>query len=224
VILEISPGREPALSLEVATPQDLDLPLGPDLEIVTDHVEPEGLALPFRGDLQTWRVRLPKARRTFKVTSTKDGLVLIVTPPRGQAAELFRDSIDLPLSSVELLAEDPEGKLISPLRDKARLSYPGYPDIAAVTIEKDEAVGLRGLSEATLRSLDFDVEKGALRARFDGRVEGAAIRAGAFTSDHRLTLYHKLRYSWRWGLIAVAAAWLVSTTWAAFGGWKQLRG
>ena len=223
VILETSRSQEPALSVEVETPQDLSLRLGPDLELVTDLVEPEGLALPFRGDLQTWRVRLPEARRTFGITSTEHGMVLIVTPERGQATELFPDPLDLPLASVELLAENLQGTLTSSLRDKASLSYPGYPDIPTVTIEKDEPVGLRGLSKATLRSLDFDVEKRALRARFDGRVEGAAIRAGAFTSDHRLTLYHKFRYSWRWGLIAVAAAWLVSTTWAAFGVWKQLR-
>jgi TIR domain len=223
VILEISPGAEPALSLEVETPQNLHLALGPDLEIVTEHVEPEGIEVPFRGDLQTWRVRLPKARRTLEVTSSENGMVLIVTPARGQVAELFRDSLNLPLASVELLAESLEGTLTSPLRDKARLSYPDYPAIQAVTIEKDEAVGLGGLSRAQLRSLALDPPKGALRARFDGIAGRAVSRAGEFASDHRLTLFHTFRYSWRWGLIAVAAAWLVSTSWAAFGVWKQLQ-
>ena len=146
-----------------------------------------------------------------------------MTPARGQAAELFRDPLDLPLASVELLEEDLEGTLNSPLGDKASLSYPDYPAIPAVTIEKDEVVGLSGLSQARLRSLELDAEKGALRTRFDGIVGRATSRAGEFARDHRLTLFHTFRYSWRWGLVAVAAVWLVSTTWAAFAAWKKLQ-
>jgi hypothetical protein len=223
VILAISPGQEPALSLEIETPQALSLALGRDLELVADFIEPEGIAVPFPGDLLTWRARLPEARRTLEITSGERGLVLMVTPARGQATELFPDPLDLPLVSVELLEEDFEGKFTSPLRDKASLSYPDYPAVPAVTIEKDEAVGLGGLSQARLRSLTLDAEKGALRARFDGIAERATSRSGEFASDHRLTLYHAFRYSWRWGLIAVAAAWLLSTTWAIYGVWKKLQ-
>jgi hypothetical protein len=221
VILEISPGRPPALSLEIATPQDLTLPLGPDLELVTEHVEPEGLAVPFRADLLTWRVRLPKAHRTFGVTSSKDGLALLVTPAEDQAAALFGD-LDLPLASVELLTQNLDGRLTTSLRDDARLSYPGYPAAPAKTIEKNEAVRLDGLSQARLTSLALDSEKGALRARFDGIVERATSKSGEFSRDHRLTVADTFAYSRRWGLIAVVAAWLASTTWAAFGAWRRL--
>ncbi|HEX5717705.1 MAG TPA: hypothetical protein VF179_16215 [Thermoanaerobaculia bacterium] len=223
VILAISPGQESALSVEIETPQVLSLALGRDLELVADFIEPVGIAVPFPGNLLTWKARLPEARRTLEITSGEHGLVLIVTPARGQATELFRDPLDLPVASVELLEEDLEGKLTSPLRAQATLSYPDYLGVPAVTIEKDEAVGLGGLSQARLRSLALDAEKGALRARFDGIAERATSRAGEFASDHRLTLYHAFRYSWRWGLIAVAAVWLFSTTWAVFGVWKKLQ-
>lgn len=227
-ILEISPGQEPALILEVETPQDLSLALGPDLELVTDLVEPEGLAIPFRGDLQTWRVRLPESRRTFEIASGEHGLVLIVTPARGQAAELFPENLKLPLASLELSEESPqegpkERSLVSSLRDKASLSYPEYPAVPAVTIEKDEAVGLGGLSRARLRSLALDAEKGTLHAVFDGIAERVATGDRTSARDHRLTLYHTFRYSWRWGLIAVVAVWLASTTWTAYGVWKKLQ-
>lgn len=222
-ILEVSPGREPALSLEIETPQDLSLALGPNLEIVADFVKPEGIDVPFQDDLLTWRARLPDARRTLEITSGEHGLVLIVTPARDQLAKLFREPLDLPLDSVELLEEDLEGTLTSPLRDKASLSYPDYPAVPTVTIEKDEVVGLGGLSQARLRSLTLDAEKGAVRARFDGLAERATSRAGEFASDHRLTLFHIFRYSWRWSLIAVTAVWLISTTWAAFEVSKKLQ-
>lgn len=222
LILEVSPGRETALSVEIETLQRLNLPLGRDLEFLSEFVEPEGIAVPFPGDLLTWRARLPEARRTVEITSGEDGLVLIVTPARDHLAELFREPLDFPLASVELL-EDLEGTLTTPLRDKASLSYPDYPAVPAVTIERDEAVGLGGLSHARLRSLELDAGKGALRARFDGVAERATSRSGEFASDRRLTLFHVFRYSWRWGTIAVAAAWIVSTTWVAFEARKKLQ-
>ncbi len=223
VVLEVSPGREPALSLEIEMPLELNLALGPDLEVVTDFVEAKGMAVPFPAGLLTWRARLPEARRTVEVTSGEHGLILIVTPARDQLAKLFREPLDLPLASVELLEEDLEGKLTTPLRDRASLSYPEYPAVPAVTIEKDEAVGLGRLSQARLRSLELDAGKGALRARFDGVADRATSRSGQFVSDHRLTLFHIFRYSWRWGAIAVAAAWIVSTTWVAFEARKKLQ-
>lgn len=225
VVLEVSPGQEPALGIEIATPQELNLALdGPDLELVTDFVESVGIAVPFQGDLLTWRARLPAARRTFEIVSGEQGLALIVTPEREQVAALFRQPLDLPLASVELLAEELEGPLASPLREKATLSYPDYPDVSAVTIEQDEALGLGGLSQARLKSLAFDAEISALRARFDGIARRATSRSGEFVSDYRLTLFHTFFYSWRWELIASATVWLLTATWAVFKDWKTLRG
>ncbi len=225
VVLEVSPGREPALGIEIAAPQELiSLALdGLDLELVADLVEPAGLAVPFSGSPLTWRARLPESRRTLDLTSSGQGLILVVTPERGRPADLFRQPLDLPLAAVELLMEDLEGPLASPLRERATLTYPDYPGVPPVTIESDEALGLGGLSQARLRSLAFDTEIGALRARFDGIAKRATSRAGEFDHDHRLTLFHTFRYSWRWGPIAIAAAWLFSTTWAAFEVWKAYR-
>ncbi len=224
VILEVSPGREPALAVEAAALQELRLALdGPDLELVTDLLEPVGFAAPVPGSPLTWRTRLPAARRTVDLTSGDEGLVLIITPERGRPADLFRQPLDLPLTTVELLLEDLEGSFASPLRDRAKLTYPDYLDIPAVSIESDEALGLHGLSKARLRSLAFDSKNAVLRARFDGVAERAVSRAGDQLSDHRLTLFHTFRYSWRWSALALVAAWLVSTTWAAYEAWKKLR-
>jgi hypothetical protein len=223
MVLEVSPGREPAVSLEIETPQDLHVAWGPDLELVADFVGPEGVAVPFQGSPLTWRARLPEARRTLDVTSGEHGLVLIVTPARGQAAALFPEKPDLPLASLELLEETLRGNLTSPLRGPAKLSYPDHPEIPAVTIEPNEDLGLGGLSQARLTSLALDTEKQALRVELDGKAGHAASRQGEFVRDHRLTLFHTVRYNWRWALIAAVAAWLASTTWAAFGVWKKLQ-
>jgi hypothetical protein len=211
LILEVSPGREPALSV------------GIDLKLVTDFVKPEGITVPFPGNPLTWRAQLPEGRRKLKLTSGERGLVLVVIPARGKAGKLFPENLDFPITSMELPEEALEGLPASPLSETASLSYPDHPTVPAVIIENDEAAELDWLSQARLTRLGFDAEKSALRARFEGIVEQATGRAGSFTRDHRLTLYHTFRYSWRWGLIAVTAAWFISTSWAAFGAWKKLQ-
>src|SRR5262249_51593014 len=153
---------------------------------------PESFAVPFQGDLQIYRVRLPEGDRTLEITSGERGMALVVTPAGNQPAKLFPEA--LPLASIELLAEDlKKGALGSPLRDKATLSYPDYPDIHAVSIEPENLVGLGQLSKARLTGLDFDAKQGALHARFDGSARHATSLAGAFPSDHRLTLYDTFR-------------------------------
>lgn len=222
VILEVSPGREPSLRLEIETAQRLDLPLDRDPEIVAEFVKPERRAVPFDGDLLTWRARLSEARRMFQLTSAERRLALVVTPVRGKASELFREKLDLPLTGVELLEGDLEGSPTSALGESASLRYPDHPGLPAVAIEREEAVGLGGLSKARLTRLRFDAAKGVLRARFDGIVDRATSQSGEFARDHRLTLFHTFRHRWRWEMFALAAAWLLTTTWAAVGAWKKL--
>ena len=223
VILEIVPDLKPALSLETETPQELNLHLGPTAELATDFVKPGDLKVPFAGDLLTYRARLPEAARTLTVTSGEHGLVLIITPAQASAAQLFRQPLDLPLAAVELLEEDLEGTVNSALHDKAILRYPDFPAIPAVTIEKGQALGLSGLSQARLSGLELDPKKGALTVRFDGIAAHAATKAGAFAADQRLTLFQTLRYNARWGLLTAAFLWLVSTTKAIFELVKKIR-
>jgi hypothetical protein len=223
VILEIVPGFKPALSLETETPQELNLQLGPTVQLATDFVRPVGPRVPFEGDLLSYRARLPEAARTLAVTSGEHGLVLIVTPAEASAAQLFREPLDLPLAAVELLAEDLEGTVNSALHDKAILRYPDFPAIPAVTIEKGQALGVSGLSQARLSSLELDPKKGALTVRLDGIAAHATTKAGAFAVDQRLTLFQTLRYNGRWGLLTAAFLWLVSTTKAVFDFVKKVR-
>jgi hypothetical protein len=222
VVLAVSPGREPAFRVEIETPQILQLTTGPDLEIVADLAKPENVTVPFPGDLLTYRARMPEARRPIEVTSSEHGLDLTVTPPRNQTSQIFREPLDLPIGSVKL-EEDVEGAPSSSLSDQATLTYPKYSTIKPVIIRAHDAMDLSGLSQAQLTSLDFDAKQGTFSARFIGVVRHATSRDGELTTDHRLTLFDTLRYSERWGLMAVAAVWLVSTTRAAFEVWKKLQ-
>lgn len=227
VILEALPGKEPALSVEVAKPLHLSLPLADELELVTDRVKPDGIEVPFSGDLLNYWAQIQEGRRQLKVESGPRGLVVIVTPTRDQLGSLFAKPLQLPVSEVEFLGENREGAPSTQLRDRAILSYPELPKLPPATIAEEEAIGLRGLSKAQLTSLELDTKEisgPALRAHFDGIVKHATSQSGEFTHDYRLTLYDIFRYRWRWNVLAVAAVWLLSTSWAAFKVWIKKPG
>jgi hypothetical protein len=222
VVLAISPGREPALRVEIETPLKLQLPTVPDLEIVADQAKPESIAVPFSGDLLTYMARMPEARRPIEVMSSGNGMDLTVTPPQNQASKLFYEPLNLPIGSVKL-EEDSEGTPSSSLSDQATLTYPEYKTIKPLVIKAHDAMDLSGLSQAQLTSLDFDAKQGTLNARFVGVVGGAFSHDGESTSDLRLTMSETLRNSPRWETIAIAAMWILSTTWAGFEVWKKLQ-
>jgi hypothetical protein len=231
VIVEVPPDPEPTVNLEIPDVRDLALAaVGPDVELVADLARPEGTDLPFPGSPQTYRARLPESRRTVEIESG-EGFTMILTPPRQPKAQVFREEMDLPLAGMEILAESLEGELVSPLRDKATLTYPDFPTAPAVTVEAGSLLGLGGLSHARLRSLSLGQvqdkdgnETAALKVSFEGVVERAEGKAGDFRRDHRLTRFETFRHSTRWGWIAAAAAWAVSTTMAAWEIWKKLHG
>lgn len=231
VIVEVPPDPEPTVNLKIVEPRKLDLvAVGPEVEVVADLTQPEGITVPFPGSPQTYRARLPESRRTVEISSGAEGLTLILTPPRQSSAEVFSEELNFPLASVEILTEDLDGNLISPLRDQATLSYPKFPNVPAAILKRGELIGLEGLSQARLLSLSVDKvkdekgnERSALRASFDGIVKRAKGKAGEFPRDHRLTLFDTFRHSSRWGWIIAALAWAVPTTWAGFEAWKKLQ-
>lgn len=230
VIVEIPADSELVVQLEIPGPRTLTLTaVGPDVELLADLTRPEGIGLPFPGSPQTYRAHLPESRRTVEIESGPKDLTLILTPPRQPAPQVFRAELDLPLAGVELLGQDLEGGFVSPLRDKATLSYPDFPTVPAVTLEPGSLLGLAGLSQARLRSLSIGKvkdkngnETAALLASFDGIVEHAEGKAGDFRRDLRLTRFDTFHHSNRGATIAAAAAWALSTAMAAWEIWKKL--
>lgn len=230
VILEVPADPEPTVNFEVPEARSFSLSaVGPVVEVTADLTRPAGLPLPFSGTPLTYRARLPESRRTVEVESGP-GLTLLLTPPRQPGAKVFRNELDLPLAGVEVL-DHLEGDFASPLRGPAKLSYPDYPTVPAVTLEAGSFFGLAGLSEASLRSLSIGKvkdedgrETAALVARFEGVVDRAEGKSGELRRDHRLTRFDTFRHSSRWGWIAAAAAWALSTTLAAREIWKKLHG
>lgn len=222
VVLAISPGREPALRIEIETPLQLQLPTVPKLEIVADQARPEGVSVPFSGDLLAYRAQMPEAGRPLAVISSGTGLDLTVLPPRDQASQLFQEPLNLAIRSVKL-EEDREGSPSSSLSAQATLTYPEYKKIKAVLINAHDAMDLSGLSKAELTRLDFNAKESTLDARFIGIIGSGTSRDGEFASDLRLTFADTLRNSPRWEVISIAAMWILSTTWAAFEVWKKLQ-
>jgi hypothetical protein len=221
VVIEAPKGKEPAVTLEIKKPQELAFEvLVPEVDLDAQFVQPEGVTkrLP---NVLTYQAQPRENSSPFTLTSDSRGVLLTVTPV-GPPTEIFRQDLDLPLSSIGLGREELEGKVSSALR-RVTLSYLDYPAVPHVTIDNDNTIVLRGLSKARLKYLEYvdSDAKGGLQGRFEGTVRFVTIHDGAFVSnrDRRLTLFKIFRYTRYW--IAVATCWLIATTWAAFGVWQS---
>jgi hypothetical protein len=173
------------------------------VELVTDLVRPGGIDVPYSGDLLTYRARLAEPRTRIEVESGAQGLVILVTPTAGRLAEVFADRLELPVSSVELLGEDRDGKPGS-MVGTAPLSYQVWN--AQIVIAKTRPrlrmappVGEPQFAQRSTRPC------AARRDRHAGW--------GDLREERCLTLYQRVRHSWRWW--PSPKVWLLSTSWAA---------
>ena len=146
----------------------------------------------------------------------------------------WRDEQEWPLARTQYtnyyLASS--GRANSLLGD-GRLGYPEYPRIPALTISGDDFLVLNRTTDMALHALALDSARGALTLTVESLLSEGAIGnpgadgAGGGTRgrwfDPRLTLYDTIRYGSLWGLVGIAAAWVMATAWLWYGRWPRLR-
>ncbi len=223
VLLAVTSGRGLDVVVQVDTPQSLAIPVYGEVRIVTDGVDLEGIAAPSSaGDLKTYRATFAAPDRMLEVESSDRGCTLVFTPAPGRSIGDVFTRQPIPLAGLDLLEERLGGGVATPLLAAGQLSYPELPAIAAVAVARDELVGLGALEKFRLRGIELDAEAPGLKLRLDGIAGKVRTAAGEFRADHRLTVFHHFRYSWRWTLLAVVAVWAVATTRGARELWKGL--
>lgn len=232
VAIAVSDETPPEITIDVGSKQELAIAIHEDVEFTTDLVDLEGQAVPAAvGDLVTYRAQLSPAASLLQVRSRPLGLVLVVSPPVGEpVGEFFQEAGNIPLTSVTLLDESVDGTPQSPLLGEGTLTYPDYPSVSPVTVDRGEFVALGGLARFRLKKLQVlqdividattDERTHGLAVRLDGIVQQVRSGDPEFQADHRLTLFDTLRYSWRWSF-AIAASWILLTTGFAHARWKR---
>ncbi len=84
-------------------------------------------------------------------------------------------------------------------------------------------MGLAELERFRLESLAVVPESGGLVLRFDGIAGKVRSLDESYWTDHRLTLFERVRYSSRFNFLGVAVVWLLATSWGIFSVWRELR-
>ena len=210
--LEITTDLDRARSMTIAVESGIDI----DVELA----DLEGVVLPPDGDYLTYRARFAEPD-TWLDLRFQDGMTVVFVPPAGKANDLFVSS-PIPVAAVELLYESLEGKLESPLLSEARLSYPEFPELPAVTIPADELLGIGELGTAQLKGLALDAEAGGLRLTFDGVAGKARSTDRAFSRDYRLTVWDRFAHGKLWNRLAAVAIWVLSTALVGLERWRTL--
>ena len=227
---EIDKTREAELTVDIDRARTLTLTAPGELAIEAEFVELESDgAVPITGDFRTYHARLEDPDPWLELGFTRDPTVIIVLPA-AKASGIFV-STPIPIETVELLYETLTGELVSPLLSEATLSYPEFPSIGAVTIPRDELLGIGELGTAQLKGLELDAvgsfpvkDAGAagLRLTFDGIAGKARSTDLAFSTDYRLTVWDRFAHGSLWQRLTAAVAWALATAWIGRERWQKL--
>ncbi len=211
VVLAVRRGREIMVHLEAAAAQPLEVLIDRELELETRFVELVGEGLPpTPGPRVTYRAVPHENDRRLEITSAGRRLALVLTPALRQPAEALLPGVtNLPVAALNLLDETPDGKLVTPLCERAphghppqqdsgaevplsaggagTLEYLDYRGVRQVAIEPQDYVVLGDLEGFRLDRLVFDT--GASCWALD--VRGSAGRLETGGEDRRLSRFQR---------------------------------
>jgi hypothetical protein len=219
---------EPVLTVDVSTPQELSLSIQrEEFKITTELVSIEPSTLDSNLPLATYRVRRDPAFETLTVSAHERGPVLIITPTKHAAQNLFDNDTSIPVESLQFVDEKTGGG-VKPALKSWTLAYPEFPEIKpkepkdgsqflVLSEMTDTEVWLQGLAP-DLSGLEVTVE-GNLEKGVTGRPDAATPnQGGGRWEDLRLTKAETIVHAPRWmlvlsalgSMIVITSAWLVA--------------
>lgn len=223
VSLEVGDKQPLDVTFEVSAKRSLSIPMEGEFELVAEFVSRAPPAAEASPDLVVYRGTVSEADSTVKIDSQERGLILVITPvPGREVQQFFREPTSIPLSAIEFVDQTLEGKIISPILGASTLTYPDYTGVPPISIPPRQFLGVGGVRDFRIQGLALESQSAGLRVQLGGVVETFATSGNGNRVDRRLTLFQVLRYGWRWNILAVVAAWLLSTTWMIYERWRKL--
>jgi hypothetical protein len=166
------------------------------------------------------------------VDSGDRGVALAITPAAAGIGGFFDTETGIPVDSLQFVDEALGGNTITPFVENGAIGYPDFPGIPAVVVGAHEFLRLNRTMDMFIRRAVLEPTHPALEVALEGTlVEGAvgspdsAVRDGSAKGrwrDARLTLLQSIRHGPGWQIVAVVAAWALSTTWSGYEIWKNL--
>lgn len=223
VTLETRGGKNEGLTIKVTGQESMSLSLRGPFKLIADHTELRGVAdQPFpRHDELTYRVRLPEHASWIEVAASSDGPILSPTFASSQSATSIVSSI--PVSTLDFTRQDASGERVGALTGQGTITFPDYPHLGSVLINKDDAIGLERLNKFTIKEISLAANGRGMHLVGDGMAKQIRAKTGQIPIQYRLTAFDALWHNPRLALLFAIVAWVFPTTLAAYRLWKEFK-
>lgn len=216
-------GKKAGLTLQVKGPDTVTLSIHKPFKLIADQVELGDIASPFGSqDELTYRVTLPEQASWLAVTALPSGLILAPTFAASQSGTSFFSGI--PVVTMDFTKQDASGERISALTGQGSISFPDFPHLGTVSVNKDDAIGLEQLDRFMIKEISLVSQSGGLHLIGSGMVKQVRTKAGQIPIQHSLTALDALWHNARLAVIVTILATVLTTTLGAYRLWKELHG
>ncbi len=216
-------GKKTGLTIQVKSQDTVTLSIHKPFKLIADQVELGDIATPFGNqDELTYRVTLSEQASWLAVTALPSGLILAPTFASSQSTTSFFSGI--PVAAMDFSKQDPSGERISALTGEGSISFPDFPHLGTVPVNKDDAIGLEQLDRFTIKEISLVSQSDGLHLIGSGMVKQVRTKVGQIPIQHSLTVLDALWHNARLGVVLTIIATVFTTSLGAYRLWKELHG
>ena len=216
---EVHGGKKEGVTLQVTGPDTLTLSIHKPFRLIADQVELRDIAMPFREqDEMTYLVTLPAQASSLALTALPGGLILSPTFTSTQLARSFFGGI--PVVTMDFTKQKASGERVSALTGEGTITFPDYPHLGSVPVNKDDAIGLEQLDRFTINEVNL-AEQAGLRLVGDGMAKQIRTKSGQIPIRYRLTALDALWHNARLAMIVTIIATVFTSSLGAYRLWKE---
>ena len=219
---EIHGGKKEGIILHVPRQDTVTLSIHNPFKLIADQADLRDLALPFRQqDELTYRVTLPEQASWLAITALPGGLILSPTFVSSQSARSFFGSISI--AAMDFSKQHPSGERVSALTGQGTISFPDYPHLGTVLVNKDDAIGLEQLDRFTIKEIRLVPQSGDLHLIGNGMVKQVRTKSGQIPIQHHLTMLDALWHNARLAVFIAIVSAVFTISLGAYRLWKEFK-
>jgi hypothetical protein len=217
---EMHGGKKEGVTFQITGQDMVTLALHKPFQLIADQAELRDIVSPFRQqDELTYRVKLPEQSSWIEITALPGGPILSPTFASGQSATSFFSGI--PVVTMDFTKQDSSGERVSALTGEGTITFPDFPHLGSVPVNKDDAIGLEQLDRFTIKEVSLAAQAG-LRLVGDGMARQIRTKTGQIPIQSRhLTALDALWHNARLAVVVTILATVFTTSLGAYQLWKE---
>lgn len=215
-------GKKKGFTIHVMGQETITLSIHKPFKLIADHTELRDSVSPFRQqDELTYRVKLPEQASWIEVTALPGGPILSPTFASDQSAMSIVSGI--PVATLDFTKQDSSGERVGALTGEGTITFPDYPHLGSVPVNKDDAIGLEHLDRFTIKEISLTAQADGLRLVGDGMAKQIRTKAGQIPIQHQLTALDALWHNARLAVFMTIIATVFTTSLGAYRLWKEFK-